>query len=260
MIARPLCFFAATLAVAVSAHAGAGPTDPVPQGGTRVRHEEKVKLARAHTYGMLMIGDSITHNLDLPPFAGVWNKHFAPYDALNLGYSGARTENILWNLTHGELDNQSPKVVTLLIGTNNGDDANYRVVHTPEQIFAGTKAIVELLRARFPETGIIVLRVFPRTNVYKTKDGKERGSAQNRWEITRRAGELTATLADGKHVFYLDLNASFLEADGKTLVQRLMPDRLHPSPEGAEVWAKAMEPLLTRLYGPKPEMKTAGAK
>ncbi len=257
MITRPLCFFAGTLACAVSAYAGASPTEPVPQGGNwvRTRHEEKVKLARAHTYGLLMIGDSITNNFEHAPYAGVWAKHFAPYDALNLGYSGARTENILWNLTHGELDNQAPKVVTLLIGTNNGDDANYPVAHTPEQIFAGTKAIVDLLRAKCPEAKIIVLRVFPRTNVYKTKDGKERGSARNRWETTRRAGELAARLADGKQVFYLDINASFLEADGKTIVRKLMPDLLHPSPEGAEVWAKAMAPLLAKLYGPKPALK-----
>ena len=215
------------------------------------RHAEKVALAQGHKYDLLLVGDSITHNFDNAAYKAVWDQFFAPRNALGLGYSGGRTENTLWNLTHGELDGQSPKVVTLLIGTNNSDDANFPVVHTAEQIAEGTAAIVKLLREKLPDTKILLLRIFPRTNVYKKPDGSERGSAEKRFATNLRAGELVAPLADGKNVFYLDVNHAFLRLDG-TLDPQLMPDQLHPSPAGALAWAKAMEPTLSQLFGDTP--------
>ncbi len=220
---------------------------PVPQRGWAARHQQKVEAARTAKYDLLLIGDSITHNLDLPAYKDVWDQFFASRRTLDLGYSGARTENILWNLQNGELENQSPKVAVLLIGTNNSDDANYPIVHTPEEIAEGTKAIVELLRAKLPETKILLLRIFPRTNVYK-KGEVERGSAKRRFETNLRASELVARLADGKMVHYLDVNHVFLRLDG-SIDPELMPDLLHPSPKGALLWAKAMEPKLAELMG-----------
>lgn len=228
-------------------------TVPVPQRGMEKRHAEKVAAAQAHPYDLLLIGDSITHNLEKPEYKAVWNQFFAPRNAIDLGYSGGRTENILWNLQNGELDNQKPKVVTLLIGTNNSDDANYTVVHTAEEIAAGTAAIVKLLREKLTDTKILLLRIFPRTNVYKKPDGTERGSEEKRFATNLRAGELVASLADGKNVFYLDVNHAFLKLDG-TLDPQLMPDKLHPSPAGALRWAEAMEPLLSQLFGDEPRI------
>ena len=221
---------------------------PVPQPGMEKRHAEKVEAIKAHRFDLLMIGDSITHNFDNREYKAVWDQFFAPRNAICLGYSGGRTENTLWNLMNGELEGQSPKVATLLIGTNNSDDANYPAVHTPEQIFEGTSAIVKLVREKCPATKILVLRIFPRTNVYKKPDGTERGSAQRRFATNERAGELVASLADNEHVFFLDVNRVFLNADG-SIAPKLMPDLLHPSPEGALAWARAMEPTLSRLFG-----------
>jgi len=88
------------------------------------------------------------------PLKAVWDRHYAPRNAINLGHNGFRTENILWNLLNGELDfSPSPKVAVLLIGTNNSDDRNFRHVHTAAQIAAGTKAIVELIRQRGKAAG-----------------------------------------------------------------------------------------------------------
>ncbi|NIP92642.1 MAG: lipase, partial [Akkermansiaceae bacterium] len=81
------------------------------------------------------------------PLKKVWDRHFAPRKAINLGHNGYRTEQILWNLQNGELDfARSPKVAMILIGTNNSDDRHFEKVHTAEEIFSGTKAIVELIK------------------------------------------------------------------------------------------------------------------
>lgn len=230
---------------------------PVPQHGMEKRHAEKVEAMHQHAYDLLLIGDSITHNFDRPQFKAVWDRFFASRNALDLGYSGGRTENILWNLQNGELDGQHPKVVTLLIGTNNADNANYPVVHTAEQIAEGTNAIVKLIREKCPETKILLLRIFPRRNVYKKPDGSEKGNADERFATNQKAGELVAKLADGEHVFYLDVNHVFEKLDG-SIDPALMPDLLHPSPAGALAWAEAMEPTLRQLFGEAgPETNTA---
>ena len=250
----PRFLFTITLAFAASAFADEAQnsaTIPVPQGGMEKRHAEKVAAIANHKYDLLLIGDSITHNFDNAAYQAVWSQFFAPRNAIGLGYSGGRTENTLWNLANGELEGQSPKVVTLLIGTNNSDDANYKVVHTAEQIAEGTAAIVNLLREKCPATKILLLRIFPRTNGYKNADGTERGNAAKRFATNLRAGELVSKLADGRDVFFLDVNHVFLQLDG-SLDPKLMPDQLHPSPEGALAWARAMEPLLASLFGDEP--------
>ncbi len=220
---------------------------PSPQRGMAARHRQKVEAAKAQNHDLLLIGDSITHNLDLPRYKAVWDQFVAPRRALNLGYSGGRTENILWNLQNGELENQAPKVAVLLIGTNNSDDANYPVVHNAQQIAEGTQAILELLAKRLPQTKVLLLRIFPRTNVYKKGD-VERGSARQRFLTNQRAGELVAKLADGQRVHFLDVNHVFLRLDG-SIDPEMMPDLLHPSPKGAVAWAQAMEPKLCELMG-----------
>ena len=254
MFSRFLRPFVVLLIFAASSFAQDAPSSaaiPVPQRGMEQRHAEKVAAVRALKFDLMLIGDSITHGFDNPEFKAVWEQFFAPRNAICLGYSGGRTENILWNLANGELEGQSPKVAVLLIGTNNSDDANYKVVHTPEQIAEGTAAIVKLLREKCLATKILLLRIFPRTNVYKKPDGTERGSAEKRFAMNLRAGELVAKLADGKSVFFLDVNHVFLRADGM-LDPKLMPDQLHPSPEGARAWARAMEPVLCELFGDQP--------
>jgi lysophospholipase L1-like esterase len=246
---------------AVHAEAPPAPsTEPAPREiapleakGWSKRHDEKVAMLRQHKYDLLLVGDSITHNLDNPPFKAVWDQFYAPRNAIDLGYSGERVENILWNLQNGELDNQSPKAVVLLIGTNNTDDANYKDIYSPEDVARGTGMIVKLLRDKLPDTKILLLRIFPRQNRYwKDKEKTvERGSEEKRWGANLRASELASKLADDKSVFYLDVNHLFLRLDG-SIDPALRPDLLHPSPQGALLWARAMDPLLAKLMDDKP--------
>lgn len=224
------------------------------------RHNEKVAAVKAGDYDLVLIGDSITHTMGelggkYEPLKAVWDKHFASRRAINLGHNGYRTENILWNLLNGELDfARSPKVVMILIGTNNSDDRHFARVHTPEEIFAGTKAIVNLIRQRHPTTKILVLRIFPRGgDTEQSVSPPAFNSSAKCIETCRRAGELTARLADGEQVFWLDVNYVFLRPDG-TINTDLMWDLLHPSPAGAEAWVQAVEPTLAQLMGDRPIM------
>ena len=50
-----------------------------------------IKNAKPNT---LLLGDSTVAGLSRYP--NVWNKYFAPINALNLGIGGDRVENVLW--------------------------------------------------------------------------------------------------------------------------------------------------------------------
>ena len=257
MAMKSLLALSLTLVSLAAAEPQPGDADYPTKNGSP-RHAEKVAAIKSGHYDLVLIGDSITHSLGeldgkYTPNRAVWDRHFAPRHAINLGMNGQRTEEILWNLQNGELDfAQSPKVMMLLIGTNNSDDRHFRRVHTAEQIFAGTKAIVDLIRRRHPTTKVLVLRIFPRGgDGEKSVSPPAFNSSAQCIETCRRAGELTAQLADGKQVFWLDVNHVFLRPDG-AINTDLMWDLLHPSPAGAEAWVQAVEPTLAKLMGDKP--------
>jgi lysophospholipase L1-like esterase len=226
---------------------------PAPSG----RHDTKVAAVKKGDYDLVLIGDSITHTFGelggkYAPIKAVWKKHFEPLNAINLGHNGYRTEQILWNLQNGELDfKRSPKVAMLLIGTNNTDDRHFKQVHSAQQIFAGTKAIVELIKKRHPTTNILVLRIFPRGgDDEKGVSPPAFNSSKECIETCRQAGLLTKQLADQKQVFWLDINHVFLHSDGKINTD-LMWDLLHPSPKGADAWATEVMPTLKKLMAEK---------
>ena len=225
----------------LSAPPAANPaTVPVPQNGCAERHAQKCAAVAQAKYDLILMGDSITHNFEKPEYQPVWNQFFAPRNALNLGYSGARTENLIWNIQHGELDGQSPKVITLMIGTNNADAKNYPTHHTGVQIAGGIQAVVAAIQAKCPAAKILLLRAFP--GAYGGP-----GPTSHRAALDQ-ASELAMKLADNKRVFFCDVNQLFLNLDG-SINQELMPDWLHPNPAGAKLWAQAMEPLLAELMG-----------
>ncbi|MGE4569427.1 MAG: GDSL-type esterase/lipase family protein [Bacteroidales bacterium] len=212
------------------------------EGSNRGRHAEKVALVAQNRYDLIFIGNSITHNLEKAQYQPVWNQFYAPRNALNLGYSGYRTENILWNIANGELEGQRPKVIVLEIGTNNVDEKNYPVRHTAGELAGGIEAIVMQLRQRCPDAKILVLRCFP--GCYGGPNPTSHRA------ILEHASNRVSKLADGKHIFYCDVNHVFLNMDG-SINRAAMPDWLHPSPAATKAWAQAMEPLLSQLMGDK---------
>lgn len=195
------------------------------------RHLEKLAQVQRGDVDLLMIGDSITHGWENEG-ASVWQQYYARRKAVNLGFSGDRTENVLWRFAHGEIDGISPKVAVLMIGTNN---TGHRL-ENPDYTFSGIRTIVETLRKKMPETKILTLAIFPRD--------AEPGTPMR--TINSAVNEKIKTLADNQHVFYLDINQTFLDSEGR-LSTDIMPDLLHPNEHGYQLWAKAMEPTLAKL-------------
>jgi beta-glucosidase len=183
---------------------------------------------------LLFIGDSITDAWS-GPGKEQWNKRFAPRGAVNLGIGGDRTQHVLWRLENGNIEGLKPKAAVLMIGTNNSNGRD----HTAEEIADGIKAIVAKLRKELPETKILLLAIFPRG---------EKPNPQR--EKNAQASKMASEVADGKMVHYLDIGDKFL-GDGGVLSKEIMPDLLHLSPKGYEIWAEAIEAKVAELMDDK---------
>jgi len=196
------------------------------------RHEQKLKeKSDLKDCQLVWIGDSITHGWE-GEGKEIWNAKFAKFQPLNLGYSGDRTEQVLWRLEHGEVDGLSPRLAILMIGTNN---AGHRK-ESSEETAEGIRAIVADLKKRLPKTKLLLLAIFPRGD----------GPDDELRRLNDKTNALISQLADDQSVYYLDIGSKFLDEAGK-LPETLMPDKLHPNRRGYEIWAEAIEGKLADL-------------
>jgi lysophospholipase L1-like esterase len=203
--------------------------------GFRTKHNNNVALAKKGDIEVLFLGDSITDFWRTPsgPRAGgpVFDKYYGEMKVANFGISGDTTQGVLYRLKDGEGEGFKPKAIMLMIGTNNtGPRGN-----TAPEIAEGIGAVVLEMRKDFPDAKILLLGVFPRD----TPDNPVRGTIT---EINK----IIAKLNDGKHVFYLDIGAKFLDTDG-TIPKEIMSDGLHPTTKGYEIWAEAVKEPLANL-------------
>jgi lysophospholipase L1-like esterase len=201
------------------------------------RHEAYVAEAKKGGIDLLFLGDSITDGWRWGNGGSkIWPQLYAPRHAANFGIGYDRIQNVLWRVENGELENIHPKVVVLLIGTNNsGNEDNGQPRNLTPEIIEGVSNLVRQIQARLPQTKILLLGIFPRAG--KTDPIREQVKAVN-------AG--LAQLDDGSKVKFLDLGEKFLAPDG-TLSHDLFPDLLHPNAKGYQIWADAMDPTLSEM-------------
>ena len=191
------------------------------------RHAQFLERSKQGDIDVVFLGDSIT---DLWPMVGEssWLK-LAPYKPANFGVGGDCTEHLLWRLEHGELDAASPKVVVLLIGSNN---IFYFADETPEWTARGIEKIVTVIRKRSPASKVLLLGIFPRDE--KESRVRRTITAVNR-EIQR--------LNDGAHVRFADIGGQFLDGDGN-IPADIMPDKVHLSAKGYDLWYRSLASIL----------------
>ncbi len=201
------------------------------------RHKEKLaEKEKMERVDLVFIGDSITHGWESGKGTALWDEYYKMRNALNLGFSGDRTEHVLWRLQHGAVDGISPTLAVVMIGTNN---AGHRR-ENPKDTALGVAAIVDDLKKRLPKTKILLLAIFPR--------GKDDGDALRK--LNQKTNELIRKCAADERVTFLDINEKFLD-EKRVLQKSIMPDRLHPNAEGYRIWAAAMEPAIVKLMGEK---------
>jgi lysophospholipase L1-like esterase len=198
-------------------------------------HEQFLVRRTSGPIDVLFLGDSITEN-----WGGrgkdVWAKTYGDMNPANFGIGGDKTQHVLWRIDNGELDGISPKVLVLMIGTNNvpGD------AYSAEDILNADTKIVQEIRQKLPNTKILLLAIFPRG-----ADPTDPKVIPLRAKI-KTVNEGLAKLDDGSTIRYLDIGDKFLDADGN-LPKDIMPDALHPNAKGYQIWADSMAPLLAEM-------------
>jgi acetyl esterase/lipase/lysophospholipase L1-like esterase len=219
--------------------AGAKPraATPVPKTENQnwmPQHDANVALARKGGIDVLFIGDSITKCWSREG-RDVWAARFAALHAENFGISGDCTQHVLWRLQNGELENMHPKVVVVLIGTN-----NISARDSPADIAQAVGAIVGEIRHHAPASRILLLGILP---------NQEFANHPNREKI-RATNHLISQLQDGDRITYLDFGNRLLQPDG-TLTVEIAKDFCHLTPKGYEIFADAIQPTVESLL-PKP--------
>ncbi len=237
----PFCALGASRAVAE--------TIPVERqdSNSRIAHTQLVEKARRGGIDLYFLGDSITRRWGTSDpqyhemFAN-WRTNFFGWNAGNFGWGGDTVQNVLWRIRHGELDAVRPRVIVLLVGTNNlgAADATDRGDALVDEVTDGIHAILETIHEKVPGATVLLTGVFPRN------DGR-RGTTLI--PTIRRINARLAKMADAKGVRFMDLSGRLADSDGK-LVEGVTVDGLHLSVRGYQLWADALKPHLLELLGP----------
>jgi lysophospholipase L1-like esterase len=219
-----------------------------PEADWLARHDALLAASRQNPESceLVFLGDSITEG-----WAGEgWEQRYAqPHGALNLGIGGDEVQHLTWRVQHGELDAISPAVAVILIGTNNIGN----VGHKASPVAAGVRLLLDELRAKLPATKLLLLATFPRD--------PQPGTA-----FRQEVSDLNAvlrTFRDGQHIFFLDVGPAFFAdkpdfvttfRETEVIQDDVMPDYLHLSSKGYQIWADTMSPILQRLLGAPPQL------
>eukprot|EP00096_Caligus_rogercresseyi_P005576 TRINITY_DN2143_c0_g1_i4.p1 TRINITY_DN2143_c0_g1~~TRINITY_DN2143_c0_g1_i4.p1 ORF type:complete len:228 (-),score=74.04 TRINITY_DN2143_c0_g1_i4:340-1023(-) len=197
--------------------------DPEEDGRWMSLHQRFVSEARESEPDVLWLGDfAIQHLVN----ADIWNRRFCQMHSLNFGIERDRTENLLWRLQNGELKGLSPKVIVLMIGTNNHGDSS-------EEIADGIKTICALIRDKQPQAYLVVLTLLPRGQGHNPL--RERNAEVNRLIAEQLKGNSRAQL--------VKCDSGLVQPDG-TISHHDMFDYFHLTQKGYE---KAFDPVYDLL-------------
>ena len=220
---------------------------PTPRAdrNSQLAHAELLEKARKGGIDVYFEGDSITRRWgasdeQYKAFLANWRRNFFGWNAADFGWGGDTTQNILWRLENGEMDNVNPKIIVLLAGTNNvgkesprgSEDA--RVADTVK----GIKAILDICRRKAPKATIVLTGITPRNDNMAVMP------------LINKINNNVAKFADGKKIRYVNINDKLADKDGKLREGMVSRDGLHLDVKGYQVWADALKPIFTELLGP----------
>jgi lysophospholipase L1-like esterase len=213
-------------------------TFPVDRQEWLERVQDNFNKTQGKHFDLVFDGDSIVagwiwqgRGLDL------WNAHYAKLNAADFGLAGDQVQNVLWRLGHGQLDGINPKMVVLMIGSNNA------LYDPPEHIGEGVKVLLAEYLKDAPNARFLLLGIIPRG--VKAIDPMRAKIAQ--------ANKLIASLADGKRVTYMDIGPLFLQEDGSLNPAMFVSDLVHPNAKGYQAWVDAMQPEIDQVFAPAPK-------
>ncbi|MGY8768908.1 MAG: GDSL-type esterase/lipase family protein [Pirellulales bacterium] len=214
-------------------------TSPVTQNRDKriydwmTRHQTVLDRNKIVKPDIITIGDSITHYWAGEPKAPLawgtdaWQTLYEGFTVSNMGCGWDRTENVIWRLQNGELENIRPKVAVILIGTN-----NLPVKNTAEEIYWGIKTVIDEVHRKSPKTQVLLLGLLPRKNQFDTSPNQ--------------VNELLSSLDQQSNITFQNVNTKLLNQQGQPLPE-LYKDGVHVNAAGYAVIAKELRPIIVKL-------------
>lgn len=117
------------------------------------KHAAFLRRANEGPVGLVFIGDSITLGWGKVP--EIWEKAWGKYQPFSV-LEAIGPSYVIWCVEEGELDKITPKVVVLMIGTNNTEN------DSAKDIANANRKIISMIQDKRPDTNILLLAVFPR--------------------------------------------------------------------------------------------------
>jgi len=194
------------------------------------RHEHILDFNKNNKIDLLFIGDSITRRwLEVPH---LWESYFSKYNSANLGVGMDTIQNLKWRILNGELDNIQPKVVVLLIGTNNLPD------YSPEEITQGIEGILDIFKEKIPNSKIILMGILPR-------DADD--ACSDYISIVNEINKKLSIVSWERNLIFLDIGKEYIMENNK-VNRALMEDGLHLIEPGYKIWGDTIIPLINECF------------
>ena len=218
----------------------------------QARHEAVTAYNAAHRPEYVVIGDSITHHWGGEPSLGghswgksSWEKLFGSHAVTNMGFGFDYIDNAYYRIADGELAGTSPRVIIVLLGTNNLGHRH----DSPEACAANMKAFVALLRQKSPASKILLLGVWPRRE-------------QQLAEPVAETNRMYRSLADNKKICFLDLARELAQPgtskNAPLANPALFRDAVHLNAQGYEAIIPSLKKALKKFdprYCPSSEKR-----
>ena len=213
------------------------------------RFEERKAQAETNDYNVVFVGDSITHRWEGDGKA-IWEKYFnnGEIRALNLGFSGDRTEHVLWRINNGMFGKLQPKAIVVMIGTNNGGRRPIDE-ESPVDTIAGVYAVIKRINAICPKAKIILHPIFPRSPALADQPRLRNDLVNKELEVLARHHFKKYS----ESVVWCDFNSKLMQNDG-SISREIMNDYLHLTEKGYKIWAEELMPYLDWALGKTKEL------
>jgi len=167
---------------------------------------------------VLFIGDSLIEFFD-------WKSRFPGYDIANLGRAGETVEELLSRIGGTVRQHPSADLIFIMTGINN-------VAMEDVHFFGTYRTVLEELMTSYPGAGIYVHSLLPTMLPWIANSSVK--------EVNRSL----KTIAEEKGVGYLDLYRRFVDGEGGTVKEYLLPDGVHLSDRGYAVWAESLRGII----------------
>jgi len=219
---------------------------PYPRAdeNSRIAHQQLLARRKQGRIDAYFLGDSITRrwgaaDAQYQNLLANWRRNFFGWNAADFGWGGDSTQNVIWRLTHGELDGVNPRLIVLLIGTNNvgrtaplGDESERAAAVT-----AGIHEILRICRHKAPAAQIVLMGILPRNDNPAVMS------------VINRINGNIAGFADDRHIRYLNINDKLADEHGRLFEGMTDADQLHLTVKAYQVWADALKPILFQVLG-----------